>query len=155
MNIRYFFVADIRERGHVIIKYCPTDAMIGDFFTKPLGGNKFRRFRNIIMNCERDDYGVVDMDTIMRDHYKRVCDDRGVNDDEPTVSRTLKTVGSQECVGPRSNHMWAAVRIAHKNTKSAHTKGKFIKKDGETYGAAADKPPATREPRTWVQVVSE
>ena len=74
MNVCYFFVADVRERGHVIIKYCPTDVMIGDFFTKPLGGNKFRRFCNIIMNCECDDYGVVDVDTIMRDHYERVCD---------------------------------------------------------------------------------
>lgn len=42
MNIRYFFIADCVERQHVTIKYCPTDLMIGDFFTKPLGGAKFR-----------------------------------------------------------------------------------------------------------------
>jgi len=155
MNIRYFFIADVRERGCDIIKYCPTDAMIDDFFTKPLGGHKFRCFRNIIMNCERDDYGVVDVDTIMRDHYERVRDNRGVYDDEPMVSRTPETVGSQECVEPRSNHMWAAVRIAHKNTKSAHKKDKYITKGGKEYSAAMDKPLITREPRTWAQVVNE
>jgi hypothetical protein len=41
MNIKYFFVADCQQRNVVIITYCPTDEMIGDFFTKPLGGAKF------------------------------------------------------------------------------------------------------------------
>ncbi len=65
MNIRYFFVADCQERGHVKIQYCPTDEMVGDFFTKPLGGAKFRRFRNIIMNCARDEHGPVDTDALL------------------------------------------------------------------------------------------
>ena len=34
--------------------------MIGDFFTKPLQGSKFRKFRNIVMNCEYDEFGPVD-----------------------------------------------------------------------------------------------
>ena len=38
MNIRYFFVADCVERGHITIKHYPTDEMIGDFFTKPISG---------------------------------------------------------------------------------------------------------------------
>jgi len=118
------------KHGQIIIKYCPTDAIIGDFFTKPLGGNKVRRFRNIIMNCDRDDYGPVDVDEIMKDHYQRIGDARDVNNDEPAVSRTTETAASQECVEPRSNHMWAAIRIAHKNTKCAHEtkKGGFINK---------------------------
>jgi hypothetical protein len=41
MNIRYFFVADVLKRNHITIEYCPTDEMIRDFFTKPLGGAKF------------------------------------------------------------------------------------------------------------------
>ena len=40
MNIRYFFVGDVVKRQHVIIVYCPPDEMIGDFFTKPVGGGK-------------------------------------------------------------------------------------------------------------------
>ena len=72
MNIRYFFVADVAKRKHITIKYCPTDEMIGDFFTKPLGGAKFRRFRNIIMNCSYDEHGPVDVDALMEVHQKRM-----------------------------------------------------------------------------------
>ena len=41
MNIRYFFVADVCAHNEITLEYCPTDEMIGDFFTKPLGGAKF------------------------------------------------------------------------------------------------------------------
>jgi hypothetical protein len=44
LNIWYFFITDQVEKGNVDIEYCPTDAMIGDFHTKPLRGEKFRRF---------------------------------------------------------------------------------------------------------------
>ena len=50
MNIRCFLVGDMQKRQHIIIEYCPTDEMIGDFCTKPVGGAKFWRFCNIIMN---------------------------------------------------------------------------------------------------------
>ena len=116
MNIRYFFVADCKDWGHVTIKYCPTDEMIGDFFTKPLGGAKFCRFRNIIMNCEQDEYGPVDMNELMSEHHKRIVIRQQIpNDNELTESQS-RFGCSQECVGPRSDPMWAAVRIAHKNT---------------------------------------
>ena len=31
------------------MEHCPTDAMIADFFTKPMVGDKFRYFRGIVM----------------------------------------------------------------------------------------------------------
>ena len=34
MNIKYFFVSDCVKCGHIVIRYCPTNDMIGDFFTK-------------------------------------------------------------------------------------------------------------------------
>ena len=49
MSISYFFMADCQKRGQVTIKYCLTDKMISDFFTKPLGAAKFCRFHNIII----------------------------------------------------------------------------------------------------------
>jgi hypothetical protein len=52
LNIRYFFLTDQVEKGNVTIVYCPTDDMIGDFHTKPLQGEKFRKFRNAILGCE-------------------------------------------------------------------------------------------------------
>ena len=52
INIRYFFIADQAEKGNVEIKYCPTNLMIGDFFTKPLQGKKFEFFRDLILGKE-------------------------------------------------------------------------------------------------------
>jgi hypothetical protein len=52
LNIRYFFLTDQVEKGNVTIVYCPTDDMVGDFHTKPLQGEKFRKFQNAIIGCE-------------------------------------------------------------------------------------------------------
>jgi hypothetical protein len=52
LGVRYFFLTDQVEKGNVSIVYCPTDDMIGDFHTKPLQGEKFRKFRNAILGCD-------------------------------------------------------------------------------------------------------
>ena len=52
INIRYYFIQDRWNKGEVDIKYCPTDEMIGDFFTKPLQGKKFVGFRKSIQGLE-------------------------------------------------------------------------------------------------------
>jgi len=132
MNIRYFFVGDVAARKHIKIEYCPTDEMIGDFFTKPLGGAKFRRFRNIIMNISHDEYGDVNVDELMAIHQAKMQrrfdmmardDSSSDSEDECTISADTSKVSasdgpSQECVGSgskRSNIMWASVRRAHRH----------------------------------------
>ena len=50
LNIRYFYVTDQVIRGNVVIEYCPTDQMMGDYMTKPLQGRIFNRWRDAIMN---------------------------------------------------------------------------------------------------------
>jgi hypothetical protein len=50
INIRYFFVADRIASREVKVEYCPTGDMVADYFTKPLQGTLFRKFRDIIMN---------------------------------------------------------------------------------------------------------
>jgi len=103
MNIRYFFIADCVKREHITIKHCPTDEMIGDFFTKPLCGAKFRRFQNIRMNCNHDKYGPLDTNVLMAAHHRTIkaLDVPDVNNDEPQIQNNPyhKEVGSQECVG--------------------------------------------------------
>jgi len=49
INIRFFFIKDRISNGEVELEYCPTDQMVGDYFTKPLQGAKFHLFRRIIM----------------------------------------------------------------------------------------------------------
>jgi histone deacetylase 1/2 len=50
INIQYFFLADRVASKEVLIQYCPTGEMIADFFTKPLQGSLFQKFRDFIMN---------------------------------------------------------------------------------------------------------
>ncbi len=50
INVRYFFTKDRQDSGEVDIQYCPTEEMVADYFTKPLQGAKFRKFRKLIMN---------------------------------------------------------------------------------------------------------
>jgi Reverse transcriptase (RNA-dependent DNA polymerase) len=50
INIRYFFVSDRVKNKEVEVAYCPTGVMRGDFFTKPLQGSLFQKFRNEILN---------------------------------------------------------------------------------------------------------
>jgi len=49
LDIRYFFVTDRIQKGDVSIEWCPTEDMTGDFWTKPVQGALFKRFRDIIM----------------------------------------------------------------------------------------------------------
>ena len=49
INIRYFFIQDRVKNGEISLKYCPTDQMLADYFTKPLQGAKFIEFRDMIL----------------------------------------------------------------------------------------------------------
>ena len=49
LNIKYFYITDLIKRGEVKIEYCPTDAIVADFMTKPLIGAKFFLFREYLM----------------------------------------------------------------------------------------------------------
>jgi hypothetical protein len=51
-NIKYFYITDLIQRGEVEIQYCPTDAMLADYMTKPVVGAKFISFRDLIMNMQ-------------------------------------------------------------------------------------------------------
>ena len=52
IDMRYFFITDRIEKKEVSVEYCPTGEMIGDFFTKPLQGAIFRKFRAQILNLD-------------------------------------------------------------------------------------------------------
>ena len=52
MNIRYFAIKDSCDLGHIKIFHVPTDSMVGDFFTKPLQGEKFQKFRELILGMK-------------------------------------------------------------------------------------------------------
>jgi hypothetical protein len=49
MDNRYFFIKDRLNTEKITVEYCPTGKMIADFFTKPLQGNLFRKFRDLVL----------------------------------------------------------------------------------------------------------
>jgi len=57
INIRYFFISDMKEKGQLSIRYCPTDKLVADYMTKPLHGSKFKEFRQQIMNLSTSTIG--------------------------------------------------------------------------------------------------
>jgi hypothetical protein len=99
INIRYYFITDRIGRHEVQVKYCPTDDMIADFYTKPLNGGKFRKFRNLIMNCDYDDDNYDR--NLESDSPNMIRAPKVVNNDDSTRPVSYKDVlcGSQECVG--------------------------------------------------------
>ena len=63
IHARYFFIKDKIDTGEVNVQYCPTGDMIADFFTKPLQGSQFTRFRDMILGITPIDYQPVDNPT--------------------------------------------------------------------------------------------
>ena len=53
INLRYFFVTDRISKGELLVEHCPTDMLIGDFYSKPLQGKLFRIFGNMTLNLDR------------------------------------------------------------------------------------------------------
>jgi hypothetical protein len=49
-NIKYFNITDLVNRKEVTLEFCPSEEMRADYFTKPLTGAKFTKFRKEIMN---------------------------------------------------------------------------------------------------------
>ena len=52
IDTSYSFITDRIEKKEGFIEHFPTEEMIEDFFSKPLQGSLFRKFRDIIMNLE-------------------------------------------------------------------------------------------------------
>lgn len=52
IRIRALWVTDQVKRGIVTVEHEPTEDMVSDFFTKPLQGSAFRKFRKLILNEE-------------------------------------------------------------------------------------------------------
>jgi hypothetical protein len=44
-----FTISDQIQKGNLIVEYCPTTEMVADYFSKPLQGKLFQKFRKAIM----------------------------------------------------------------------------------------------------------
>ena len=104
----HYYVTDNVKKGTVQIRYCPTGDMTADFFTKPLQGNLFKKFRDQILNLAgtphvhasatsdnggQECVGAYSPAVVQQkngNHQSRMCDDTSVKDIE---DRQLETRG--------------------------------------------------------------
>ena len=104
INIRYFFVADRIASREVKVEYCPTGEMIADFFTKPLQGTQFRRFRDFIMNI--DPLPIMGQVEDRRSVLESDPEELDPEQDSRDVGKRIRSVGVAEL---QMGQKWTAV----------------------------------------------
>ena len=72
IDIKYFWAKDKVDRKEVRIEYCPTTLMLTDYFTKPLQGNVFRRFRQGIMGYVHINDLLLDPDFLLKERVEKL-----------------------------------------------------------------------------------
>ena len=90
LHIKYFTITDHIENGWINVRYCPTAEMTADFYTKPLTGALFLKFRARIMNCPEDLQPAVKQSAASAKHANK--------NKSPTKSKTCP----QECVATQA-----------------------------------------------------
>ena len=72
INIQYYFITDQIKNGIIVIEYCPTENMIAYFYTKPLQGKLFYKFRDQVL-------GLAPMDDIhIHKDHRSVLDEKSI-----------------------------------------------------------------------------
>ena len=83
INIRFFFIKDRIDNKEVSVCYCPTELMLGDFYTKALQGSLFYKFRDVLM-------GYKKIETIMPSHITEFEERVGNTDGIPANFRNMR-----------------------------------------------------------------
>jgi hypothetical protein len=52
LDVQYFYVKDLIDRGIVQLSHRISELMIADYFTKPIQGKQFQLLRNMILNID-------------------------------------------------------------------------------------------------------
>ena len=130
INIRYFWMKDRIKSEGITIRHCPTLQMVGDFFTKPLQGNLFRKFRSVIMGATHMDTLAIDQTMPIEERVgiKQSCNsttDHMSNHNSTGTSRTVLGTGKERSVswadivkGVRHAHPKERVATDKENTKT-------------------------------------
>ena len=72
VDIKYFWVKDHVDKKMVEIKYCPTTLMLADFFTKPLQGSLFDKFRSVVMGQTHINTLLEDPEFLLKERVEKL-----------------------------------------------------------------------------------
>jgi hypothetical protein len=105
INIRYFFITERIAKKEVAIQYCPTKQMVADYFTKPLQGALFYKFRDQIL-------GLVPMETIHGAH-RSVLDPKNFSPKRKYLGWTIIKHSGEKRIRwkPDSHQSWADASV--------------------------------------------
>ena len=53
INIKYYFIREQVSNGKICLKYCPTEDILADLFTKGIRSEKFERLRRLCGMCNQ------------------------------------------------------------------------------------------------------
>jgi hypothetical protein len=106
INIRYFFVTDRIAAKEIAVEYCPTGDMLADFFTKPLQGALFKKFRDQIMNVDSATDSWQDRRSVLR----------SVNETVPVIA-PYSNVGNGSGADSDADAEWTVVKKRVKREK--------------------------------------
>jgi hypothetical protein len=97
MHIRYFFVQDCVINKKITIVHCSSDNMIADYFTKPLQGKLFYKFRDEIMNIGSNSKYHSTHRSVLSNDEERVISDVVENDvaNNDVVDATTLSFGTK------------------------------------------------------------
>jgi hypothetical protein len=59
LNVRHFFARDRMQSGHITLVYMPTQEMIADIMTKPVGGWLFNKLSRMLIGQEVPNLGEI------------------------------------------------------------------------------------------------
>jgi hypothetical protein len=117
------------------IQHCPTDKMLADFFTKPLQGSLFRKFRDVLLGYKHiNSLKTSNMPTSSPEERVEISEDmnKDVQDRDIGSSKQKEECGTKstqsmlkkEKVGTEST--WSLVR-GRKNNNMASTGHRYTK----------------------------
>ncbi|CAJ1965740.1 unnamed protein product [Cylindrotheca closterium] len=100
---RFYFIKDRLLSEGIDVVYCPTAKMLADFFTKPLQGSLFRKFRDVVL-------GYKHIDSLLEDDEEESVKERvGSRTDDSPESDSDESKPSYINRESMGNQSWADV----------------------------------------------
>jgi hypothetical protein len=130
IDIRFFWVKDRIASGDISVRHCPTLQMLADFFTKPLQGNLFRKFRDVILGMNHIDTLSAPSRSQPEERVEIRPDKQGADSASNSRSSTMKDADAEaRNVDSTASASWADVvkrtLATDKNSAVAQTKRKI------------------------------